>query len=1607
MIRTRFFLLILFIFVIISSGLCEYSVNIIEQTDSRVRLAVQFPLPAISAAQSGDSGYSDITCANWPVTRFANDRQLPYTAELLHLAGKHAAGILVSSETTRIKTVPPRPYSNDIPTGIDADTNPLPVLKQSDAPVVPDDLSFALRYTGDLGGSCLWSLELYPYHYDAGAGELVVTTAMVIEITVTPGDDRTPLTQPEAEQLNRLGLVTHSKTREKKNGTTILSKTTAAQEGKWKIIIEKDGFYRVTGKDLSAAGLKLLDIDIKTLRLTNDGKETPIYVQGWKDGQFNKDDYFLFWAEYSRQNITTSATDLYKDPYSPANVYWLSWGGQKGIWMGEEQGLVNLDPNEQYNSPYSFNETIHIEQDSYFDRLSMVQTDSIRDHWFFDGGIKAGRREDYNFKLYHPDPQSTLGVSCRLLLCGRTSLDTIPHDITCYLNKNYLGAAQWWQQDYYDLVSDTRQSITGADLNDGDNQLTIVNNIDAKEFDFVMLNWFEVSYPRLYKAQEDFLKFTIPPDNTTGNYVFRISNFADDKIEVYKLGQNKIVGGTVTGYPAFGDSTLYQISFTDYISSANTEYIAISPDSMLKPLAIVPDEPTLLKSTNLSADYLLISHHRFVDMPEVQQLLELRQAQGYHTLLVDIQDIYDEFNYGKPGPFGLKRFLKWAYDNWQAPQLKYVLLLGDGSYVRYSTEADTLDLVPAYMRQTYNFGAAASDHWYALLDGDNEIADIHIGRIPARTPEEAGSFIAKMIDYEKTPAGGAWRNRILYLAGNGQVFRDQGEILADKVPLKFDARKLYTIRDESGFSDPFFGGTIDLLDYFNDGCAVMTFHGHGGGAIWADNGLLRIEDCRQIYNQGRLPLILSMTCYTGAFESPSGEALADALLFAQDTGVIGFLGASGFGWTQNDYYLQTEIFNYLYNNPGKTLGEIVDAGKTLYFAKHKYLQTITQLNQYHLFGDPATPMILPTTETGVKINTQTPQSGETLRVNCQIPFSDGLAEFALNDSSRRQLNVRSMTITGNECSAEFTLPDPFPSQSGSIRFYAGNSIGTQQAHGAVVFSLTGIVFDSATVVHSDKDSLNFGIKVSSRFPVKSVYCLVMNDTLALAPTRGNWYTCVNNWKLHYSSYELEYSFIAESEDGTIYSSTDFIYFMKKGPDLTCDKNSIRITGDNYIYLEAKIINNGDTEANQIPVLLQLKTGSGWTDIGAHTINITAFSTATVRQPLSLPPGAATLQIRIDPDYQHKDVNRSNNDVTVDLTISSVNYDPLRGLYYGDTIIDTLAVDSVLALWMPAEATAQNRVVTLKRVAAPVINEQPDFTFIENVPVYDLALSNGVVSLLKPAQVIFTLPERVTVNLDSSAAAFDVYTLSPGLQKWVKCNGVRSGNCITAQVTVPGQLAVIQSVDILPPKVDVSVNGQPYAYDRYISPEPVFCINLQDINGVNITSPIFQVMLDGRQLERSELSAPDSVVNANFVSFTFEPKLATGQHTLHISCIDCNGNVYNSEEYVFKTASEFAIKLLGNYPNPFTESTIIGYMLTFPVQEIKVKIYTASGRLIREINPRDISEDPNPYSADYHEVFWDGLDEEGDEIANGVYFYRITAVSGSKTLHETGKMAKLK
>jgi hypothetical protein len=83
------------------------------------------------------------------------------------------------------------------------------------------------------------------------------------------------------------------------------------------------------------------------------------------------------------------------------------------------------------------------------------------------------------------------------------------------------------------------------------------------------------------------------------------------------------------------------------------------------------------------------------------------------------------------------------------------------------------------------------------------------------------------------------------------------------------------------------------------------------------------------------------------------------------------------------------------------------------------------------------------------------------------------------------------------------------------------------------------------------------------------------------------------------------------------------------------------------------------------------------------------------------------------------------------------------------------------------------------------------------------------------------------------------------------------------------------------------------------------------------------------------------------------------------------------------------QLFANYPNPFNPSTTIAYELAAPAH-VDLAIYDLAGRLVRVLVDSGRSEG-------YHEVNWDGRDEQGSQVASGVYFCRIEAAGSFRTM----------
>jgi hypothetical protein len=127
----------------------------------------------------------------------------------------------------------------------------------------------------------------------------------------------------------------------------------------------------------------------------------------------------------------------------------------------------------------------------------------------------------------------------------------------------------------------------------------------------------------------------------------------------------------------------------------------------------------------------------------------------------------------------------------------------------------------------------------------------------------------------------------------------------------------------------------------------------------------------------------------------------------------------------------------------------------------------------------------------------------------------------------------------------------------------------------------------------------------------------------------------------------------------------------------------------------------------------------------------------------------------------------------------------------------------------------------------------------------------------------------------------------------------------------------------------------------------------------------------------------------------------GTYELIIQGRDITGNVSGSIAYsvTFRVFNKSSISNILNYPNPFSTSTCFYYTMTgleTPTQ-FKILIMTVSGKIVREVTEQEFG----PLQAGTHQsqFCWNGKDEFGDQLANGVYLYKISARKADGTPFE--------
>ncbi|MFC2089098.1 C25 family cysteine peptidase, partial [Calditrichota bacterium] len=692
------------------------------------------------------------------------------------------------------------------------------------------------------------------------------------------------------------------------------------KSGRYKILVKEDGLYQITYQDLLDAGMDVNSLNPRKLRLFNKGQEIAIYFKGAVDLSFDQGDYFEFWGEKNQNTFLNQYPDQYQDPFTDVNVYWLENSTSNGLRMVEESGALTVSNPANYVVPIFYKEKIHFENDHYYEHFGQPSANLdlpsyTLDLWYYDSGISAVGSRTYNAYIPHPWETGANSVFIKAMMRGKSyyNYDTNrleSHQAEIWLNDKKVGESGVWKNQAMHVIENSGGlGLSQSDIHHGDNDFRIVMD-QTGVLDVVMLNWFDISYLRKYRADNNFINFRkqegVPPNYT---FQFEIDGFNRSDIEVYKKGVSKIVNSRIDFYTNQDDNySSYRLSFQDKIFYSGIEYIAITKDKKKKPISIVEDLPWFPDATNdvslldqsNKAEYLIITQELLYD--NVLQLKQYLEQKGVSVEVVKVQDIYDEFNYGIKSPLAIKDFLTYVYESWdQSTQLYYVNLIGAASENYKTASTSKPDLVPTFLFQTKKYGSSGSDFYYTLISGgENDIVpDLVISRIPAKNNSEFLNYFDKLQNYESAANAGVWANKALMISGNDasteelnvypHAFRSQNQrIINYKIPDAYFSRKINTVRDDDTTRyDPNFGGTTDLINYWDDGLLYINFFGHGGGGIWADVQLFNLNNIDRLNNGYLLPFVTSMTCFTGAFENKSLSGIAEKLITIADRGAIG------------------------------------------------------------------------------------------------------------------------------------------------------------------------------------------------------------------------------------------------------------------------------------------------------------------------------------------------------------------------------------------------------------------------------------------------------------------------------------------------------------------------------------------------------------------------------------------------------------------------------------------------------------------------------------------------------------------------------------------------
>jgi len=674
-----------------------------------------------------------------------------------------------------------------------------------------------------------------------------------------------------------------------------------------KIKIAEDGMYKVTIPELRSAGLPVDVTPMTMLQLHSFGNDYPMYTS--TDGIGGDSDFILFYGEKHRSQLDKflylDESNIFNPEYSLINeeaAYFISVADAPVAKL--ELIETNLTGNTLQPQPF------------YMHTAEQVYTD-----WFYKPVINSG-----NIQFSYPVGSEGFGTA-RETITNNTSSKfyTKTEQLTYGVNTANLGET-------LTIKIDSRGS------NDDKHRVGVTALTYPKTFDFDGSKDHQVNLP-----------------GANGPRYVEISGYeSSESVYLYDATANSIYKTVVKN----GKHGVI-LPASETVSKMHLY------SSSLEKQAIVGSEMSFVDYENMDHDYILLTHKSFMDdgmgNNYVQEYADYRASDlggNYNPIVVDIQDLYEQFAYGVDRHYiAIRNFNHFVKEKW--PSIRFLFMVGHSlEYKLYRKEQQIADNNDLFYVPT--FGSPGSDVLLMSTKGTNTPIFAY-GRIAARNTDELKGYLDKVKAFSaakllpQTIENKLWQKEVLHLSGGTTNIQDRIarhlSTMEDTIENNMYGANVSTFYKKSSSSVQI-ALSDQIFDRISNGTSIVTFFGHSSVGTFD----FSLDEVENYDNQDKYPILLSLGCYSGNIHTTESKSVSKEFVLTPNKGSIAFLASTGAAYINEQYDYARDFYDLLGNEfYGKPIGEaIINVIASTDGSNSN--NRITFLQQLALHGDPALVM---------------------------------------------------------------------------------------------------------------------------------------------------------------------------------------------------------------------------------------------------------------------------------------------------------------------------------------------------------------------------------------------------------------------------------------------------------------------------------------------------------------------------------------------------------------------------------------------------------------------------------------------------------------------------